>query len=109
MQFLVGMTLVKALNTSMSAFVKAKNSFLRSDGLYFITADSIEGNFQKGDVLVVPKRNLPPIRIAIDLVIHIANKTGNQQSLAFKNLSDRTIETLELLIGYGDVLTIENQ
>lgn len=93
----------------MPATVSAKNAFLRSDGLFFITADTVEGDFQRGDILTVPIPNCPDFRASIDLIIFIANKDGNQQSLVFKNLESYTIVLLTHTVTAGLILRVQDR
>jgi hypothetical protein len=85
----------------------AKNAFLRSDGLFFITADTVSGNVQRGDILTVPLEDSRSFRAPIDLIIFIATKGGNQQSLVFKGLDTGTIDSLKQAVFPGMTLVLE--
>jgi hypothetical protein len=93
----------------MTATIVAKNAFLRSDGLFFIAADTATGKVQRGDFLIVPLEGSQSFRAPIDLIIFIATHDGNQQSLVFKGLNAGTIDFLKSAVVPGMTLSIERE
>ena len=79
---------------------------MRSDGRFFVSVDTLTGEFDRGDILVLPASDANNIRLVIDRIHFVATKTSSQQCLVFKNLDSETAATLSRLVGDDCVLNI---
>lgn len=93
----------------MLATVNAKRCYMRSDGRFFVAADALSGEFDRGDLLLVPVSDATELRLAIDRIYFVATNLGAQQSLVFKGLEPETTALVDRAIGDGCVLTIAAQ
>ena len=91
----------------MAATVNAKRACLRSDGIFFVEAETLTGEFDRGDTLLVPAPATGEVRVEIDRIYYVANNSGAQPSLMFKNLTTQTQELLKRTVGKDCILVIE--
>ena len=90
----------------MIATAMAKSAYMRSDGRFFIAADTVSGSFSRGDVVTVPLGNMLPFTRKIDGIYFVGTKIGSQQSLMFKNIDAETEQLLTSAIVDGMILEI---
>ena len=93
--------------TTMPAIVNAKQAYMRSDGRFFVSADTVTGEVNRGDKLLVPTLEADSIQLEIDRIYYVATNDGAQQSLVFKKIEPETEAILMRLVGADCVLTIE--
>ena len=79
---------------------------MRSDGRFFVPVDALTGEFARGDTLVIAPQDAPEIRLEIHRICFVANNSGAQESLVFKDLDSDTAAIIERTIGDGCVLAV---
>ena len=90
----------------MYSTVSAKRGYMRSDGRFFVPVDALTGEFARGDTLIVAPQDASEIRLEIHRIYFVANNSGAQKSLVFKDLDPDTAAIIERTIGDGCVLTV---
>ena len=95
-----------AWTNHMIATATAKSAYMRSDGRFFIAADTVSGSFSRGDVVAVPLGNMLPFKRKIDGIYFVGTKIGSQQSLMFKNVDAETEQLLSCAVVDGMMLEI---
>ena len=103
----VNVAVITPDKTTMPAIVNAKQAYMRSDGRFFVSADTVTGEVNRGDKLLVPTLEADSIQLEIDRIYYVATNDGAQQSLVFKKIEPETEAILMRLVGADCVLTIE--